>query len=248
MIGFFYLLGIQWLVITLLCFFTLAVVILFVARKNPVGTCPFCGGLLEKYNRMRSEPVRCGQCNEISKFENERFSPYDPNAISETPIFRSPLFENGLWPNGCVLCGAPPVRFDEAKAVRYQARRLATPLVSSIAMPHPAARAIGVPYCEKHASAVQVVAPKEMFAFTPWKYFPGYEERMEERRKAFLLWRSLPMMRRYLEGNRQARSQVSHGHREPNLFQRIAAAPLTGAKLGSQNPPSVNSAPNKPSN
>ena len=245
MVGFFYLLGAQWLVITLLCFLTLAIVILFFARNNPVGTCPFCGGLLEKYNRVRSEPVRCGQCNEISKFENERFSPYDPDAVSETPIFRSPLFENGPWPNGCVLCGAPPVRFDEAKAVRYQVRRLATPLISSVAVPHPAARATSVPYCEKHANAIQVVAPEEMFAFTPWRYFPGYEERMEERRRAFLLWRSLPMMRRYLEANRQARSKVSHGYREPNLFQRIATAPLTGAKLGSQNPTGANSAPNK---
>lgn len=119
-IAFFYFLGVQWLVIAFLCFFSFALVVLFFGRNAMVGGCPFCGGLIERYNRLRPEPVRCDQCNEISKFENERFSPYDPNAVSATPIFRSPLFENALWPNGCVLCGASPVRFDEAKAVRYQ--------------------------------------------------------------------------------------------------------------------------------
>ena len=223
-VAFFYFLGVQWLVITFLCFFSVVLPILFFTRNNSVGACPFCGGLIERYNRLRPEPVRCDQCNEISKFENERFSPYDPNAVNETPIFRSPLFENGLWPNGCVLCGAPPVRLDEAKAVRFQARRWATPLVSSVWVPYPAARAAGVPYCALHREALRVIPPMEMFAWTPWKYFPGFEKRMEDRRKAFLLWRSLPMMRRYLEANRRAKSSVSVGYREPSLLQKTVSA------------------------
>jgi hypothetical protein len=87
-------------VIAFLIFFNLAILILFFARNAPVGACPFCGGLIQRYNRLRPEPVRCEQCGEISKFEKERFSPYDPNAVSETPIFRSPLFEGAVWPNG----------------------------------------------------------------------------------------------------------------------------------------------------
>ncbi len=59
---------------------------------------------------------------------------------------------------------------------------------------------------------------------TPWKYFPGFRQRMEDRRKAFLLWRSLPMMRRYLEANRRAKSAVSHGYRELNFWQKTVAA------------------------
>jgi hypothetical protein len=223
-VAFFYFLGVQWLVIAFVCFISIAMVVLFFGRNKPVGACPFCGGLIEQYNRLRPEPVRCDQCNEISKFENEQFRPYDPNTVSETPIFRSPLFENALWPNGCVLCGAPPIRFDEAKAVRYQARRLATPLASSLWLPHPAARAIGVPYCALHREALQVIPPKEMFGWTPWKYFPGYEKRMEERRKAFLMWRSLPMMRRYVEANRRVKSAGSTGYREPNLLQKTVSA------------------------
>jgi hypothetical protein len=218
--GFFYLLGITWLAIAFVIFFSLAIVILFFTRNGPVGTCSFCGGLIQRYNRLKPEPVRCEQCGEISKFANERFSPYDPNAVSATAIFRSLLFENGVWPNGCVQCGAPPVRLDSARAVRYQARRLATPLASAVIAPHPAAQITGVPYCAQHRDAIDIIPPKEAFAWTPWKYLPGFEERMEQRRTAFLMWRSLPMMRRYLEANRRAKSAASSGYREPTRLQK----------------------------
>lgn len=227
-VGFFYLLGAMWLVDALLIFFSLAIVILFFGRNAPVGACPFCGGLIERYNRLKPEPVRCEQCGEISQFVNERFSPYDPNVVSDTPIFRSALYEKGLWPNGCVQCGAPPVRFDSAKAVHYQARRLATPLVSTLVVPHPAAQISGVPYCTQHRDAIAVIPPKEML-WSPWKFLPGFEERIERRRKAFLMWRSLPMMRRYLEANRRAKSAASTGYREPNLVQKAVSEAFSNA-------------------
>jgi hypothetical protein len=238
-VGFFYLLGVTWLVIALLIFFGLAIVVLFVARNAPVGACPFCGGLIQRYNRLKPEPVRCEQCGEISKFENEKFSPNDASTVNATPIFRSLLYENGAWPNGCVQCGAQTVRFDTAKAVRYQARRLATPLASLVFVPHPAAQIAGVPYCAQHREAIEVIPPKEMFAFTPWKFLPGFEERMEQRRKAFLLWRSLPMMRRYLEANRRAKSSASTGYREPNLLQKTVSEAFAKPETpnpGSQSP------------
>lgn len=232
-IGFFYLLRVAWLVYSLLIFFSLAIVILFFARNAPVGACPFCGGLIQRYNRLKPEPVRCEQCGEISKFVNERFSPYDPNSVSPTPVFQSVLFENAVWPSGCVQCGAPPVRFDSAKAVHYQARRLATPLVSSLAVPHPAAQVTGIPYCAPHHDAIKVVPPKEML-WSPWKFLPGFEERTERRRTAFLMWRSLPMMRRYLEANRRAKSAASSGYREPNLLQKTVSGAF--AKPETQRP------------
>jgi hypothetical protein len=219
-VGFFYLLGVNWLAVAFLIFFSLAIVILFFARNAPVGSCPFCGGLIHKYNRLKPEPVRCEQCGEISKFANEKFSPYEANAVSATPMFRSLLYENGVWPNGCVQCGAPPVRLDSARAIRYQSRRLFTPLASSVLAPHPAAQIAGVPYCAQHRDAIDIIPPKEAFSWTPWKYLPGFEQRMEQRRTAFLMWRSLPMMRRYLEANRRAKSAVSSGYREPTYVQK----------------------------
>jgi hypothetical protein len=230
-VGFFYLLGINWLAVAFLIFFSLAIVILFFRRNASVGSCPFCGGLIQKYNRLKPEPVRCEQCGEISQFANERFSPYDAKTVSATPVFRSLLYENGVWPNGCVQCGAPPVRLDSARAVRYQSRRVLTPLASAIIAPHPAAQIAGVPYCAQHRDAIDIIPPKEALGWTPWKYFPGFEERMEQRRTAFLMWRSLPMMRRYLEANRRAKSAASSGYREPTQFQKKI--------FGAQTPPAT---------
>jgi hypothetical protein len=229
--GFFYLLGINWLAIAFVIFFGLAIVILFFGRNAPVGSCPFCGGLIQKYNRLKPEPVRCEQCGEISRFLNEKFSTYDAKTVSATPIFRSLLYENGVWPNGCVQCGAPPVRLDSARAVRYQSRRVFTPLASAVIAPHPAAQIAGVPYCAQHRDAIDIIPPKEQFDWTPWKYLPGFEERMDQRRTAFLMWRSLPMMRRYLEANRRAKSVASSGYREPTQFQKKV--------FGAQAPPAT---------
>ena len=162
---------------------------------------------------------------------------YYPNFHACDADFRSLLYENGMWPNGCVQCGAPPVRLDSARAVRYQTRRLFTPLASSVLAPHPAAQIADAPYCAQHRDAIDIILPNEMFAWTPWEYLPGFEERMEQRRNAFLMWRSLPMMRRYLEANRRSMSAASSGYREPNyLRQKVFGA---GATPEAQRPPAT---------
>lgn len=219
-------------------------------KNASVAVCPFCEKVIERYKPsvLLKQPIRCPHCSEYSQFVSGLLIPVNPQgsfAVMAKPFYRSPAYENGVWPNGCVLCGAPPTRYDQAGDVHFQYRRLATPMAAFV-IPHPAAGVTGIPYCSRHRDAVQVVAPKEMFTW-PWNYLPGYAERMEEKRKAFLLWRSLPMMRRYLEANRQAQSAVSTGYRAPNLFQRIVTAPFRGAKPGSPHPSPTPSAANKPS-
>jgi hypothetical protein len=199
------------------------------AKNAPVTTCPFCGETIQGYNAalLRKQPVRCPNCSEYSQFAFGLFVPVSPGgplAIMENPFYRSPLYENAVWPNGCVLCGAQPTRFNEADHLRFLYRRLAAPMAAFV-MPHPAAHASGIPYCSQHRDAVQVVAPKELL-WSPSKYFPGFAERDAARRDAYLLWRSLPMMRRYLAANKQAHSTVSKGYPAPNLFQRIVTGPF----------------------
>lgn len=213
--------------------FATAATLQIYTKNAPVAVCPFCGEGIERYKSslLLKQPVRCPHCSEYSQFTLGLLAPVNPDgpyAVMPKPFYRSPAHENAVWPDGCVLCGAPPTRFDEAGDVRFLYRRFGVPL-SAFVLPHPAARVTGIPYCDRHRGAVQVDAPKEMFSW-PLGYFPGYAERVAEKRKAFLLWRSLPMMRRYLEANRQARSAVSTGYLAPNLFQRIVTAPFRGAK------------------
>lgn len=205
-------------------------------KNAPVAICPFCEGVIERYSNSRQpEPFRCPHCGEYSQLTLWLVGPMNPEAVAETPFFLSPAFENAVWPNGCALCGAPPTHFDEAGDVGFQYRRLAAPLAAFV-LPHPAARVTGIPYCERHRDAVRVVAPKEMFGWSPLNYLPGFAERLAEKRQAFLKWRSLPMMRRYLEANRQAKSRISKGYRAPNLFQRIVTALFSGARPATPHP------------
>lgn len=208
-------------------------------KKAPAVMCPFCSEPIERFNLelRRGEPLRCQHCSEYSKFVLGRLialDPGGPDAIAAKPFFRSPAFENAIWPNGCVLCGELPTRFDDATDERFQMRRLATPGAAFV-VPHPAVLITGIPYCDRHRDAVLPVAPKEMFDW-PWKYFPGYAEKFAEKRTAFLLWRSLAMMRRYLTANRLGQCEVSTGYRAPNLFQKIVTAPFSSAKPGTPNP------------
>jgi hypothetical protein len=198
------------------------------------GNAPLLQRTIQGYNaaRLRKEPVRCPHCSEYSQFTFGLLAPVDPAGplgVVAKPFYRSPLYENSVWPNGCVLCGSPPTRFDEAEHLRFLYRRLAAPLAAFV-VPHPAVRASGIPYCDQHRDAVRAIAPKEMF-WSPSKYFRGFAERDAARREAYLLWRSLPMMRRHLAANKQARNAVSKGYRAPNLFQRVVTGPVRPPKL-----------------
>lgn len=183
---------------------------LLLMRNKPVTRCPFCEGVIERYDKLGTVPVRCPHCSEYSLFVSGSMRPVDPHgsfSIAQNPFYRSPVFENAVWPNGCVLCGAPPVRFDGASNQDFYFRRLVTP-GTVLAPSPPSSRISGIPYCQHHRDAVQLVAPQAMSSF-PWKYIMGDAEKKAEKHKAFLLWRSLPMMRRYLEANRGAHTTVS---------------------------------------
>jgi hypothetical protein len=230
-----FLLGSIWLTIFFLAGYGLVAVLrIYSSKSAPVAMCPFCSEPIQGYNaaRLRKEPARCPHCSEYSQFTFGLLAPVDPAGplgVVAKPFYRSPLYENSVWPNGCVLCGSPPTRFDEAEHLRFLYRRLAAPLAAFV-VPHPAVRASGIPYCDQHRDAVRAIAPKEMF-WSPSKYFPGFAERDAARREAYLLWRSLPMMRRHLAANKQARNAVSKGYRAPNLFQRVVTGPVRPPKL-----------------
>jgi len=200
-------------------FFIFAIYVFLTRLRRPVGICPFCGAWLE--SMPDPELIRCERCSEYSQIGVFGIAPFNPTAVAEKPVFRSPAFDNALWPRGCVVCGATPIRFDEARAVRYQARRWLSGAYIAFA-PFPAAQIEGIPYCGQHHDGIQVVPPKEFTTWSVLNIMPGFgKEASQKRRQAYMLWRSLPMMRRYLAANRAAHNIPSAGHREPNILQRI---------------------------
>jgi hypothetical protein len=147
-----------------------------------IAACPYCSAMFDTLAGLNptveGKAVQCKQCFEYSACSGGRLVPHDPNAVSEVPTFASPVFQRGLWPKGCVACGAPPTRLDELKAHNVNMALLVTGrvLVSS-------GKATGIPYCDQHRDAVEL--------------------KIDQQRRMSLEWCSLRMMRRYLAVNRK---------------------------------------------
>lgn len=157
------------------------------SSKLWVAACPYCSAIFAPTAGLKPEAegktFQCQQCFEYSILSGGRVKPHDPKAISEVPTFKSPVFKDGVWPKGCVACGAPPVRLDEVKTrtVNYGMLALGRIWVSS-------GKATGIPYCEKHKDAVDI--------------------KFDSSKRMWLEWCSLQMMRRYLEANRRLKREL----------------------------------------
>jgi len=147
-----------------------------------VAACPYCSAIFPPTAHLRPDAegkvVQCQDCFEYSIFEKGRVKAHDPKAITEVPSFKSPVYDQGVWPKGCVGCGAPPTRLEEIKAnsVSYGMLVFGRIWVSS-------GKASGIPYCENHKAAVTL--------------------KIDQQKNMFLEWCSLAMMRRYMAVNRK---------------------------------------------
>src|SRR5947209_14991871 len=106
------------------------------------ATCPFCGATIDLLDRKEGRKIRCEKCSDYSIVNAGLIRPLDATATSEKPEFESPAFRNGRWPNGCVACGAPPVRLDDLSTTSVGGAML---LVRRLQIMREAVK--GMPYC-----------------------------------------------------------------------------------------------------
>ena len=147
-----------------------------------VAACPYCSAIFKPTAGLKPDAegktFQCEECWEYSIIQGGRLKAHDAKAISDVPLFRSPVYKEGVWPKGCVACGAPPTRLEEIKArsVSYGMLALGRLWVSS-------GKASGIPYCESHKDAVGL--------------------KLDQQKRLWLEWCSLQMMRRYVAANRK---------------------------------------------
>jgi hypothetical protein len=142
------------------------------------AACPYCGASIDAIlNREEGRQERCATCSEYSTVNAGLLRPLDPATTSEPPKFESPVFRNGVWPKGCVVCGEPPVRFDDLSKTTLGA---VPALMGHLQIVRGSIR--GIPYCDKHRDKMSLKVGSD--------------------KKLFLCWGSLRMMRRYLAANR----------------------------------------------
>ena len=147
-----------------------------------VAACPYCSAVFDPLAGLRPDKegkvVQCKNCFEYSVYSGGRVRPHDPNTVSEVPTFVSPVFEGGVWPKGCLACGASPTRLDEVKA-----RNVSIGMLAMGRLWVTSGKASGIPYCEAHRDAVEL--------------------KIDQRKRVTLEWCSLRMMRRYLAVNKK---------------------------------------------
>ncbi len=150
-------------------------------KKALVAPCPYCDKAIYGVLPNRRQEVRCSNCYEYSVVENGKVAAMDPNTSTDTPRFRSPVFEGAQWPAGCLACGAPPTRLDslQDRSVNAIGLAMGRVILSKGAVSN-------VPYCDAHKDAVKLTIRQD--------------------KKMDLLWCSLRMMRIYLALNRNKKS------------------------------------------
>ena len=141
------------------------------------SSCPYCGSAVDVLDCKEGRRIRCEKCNEYSTVNASLLRPLDPATTSETQEFESPVFRGDVWPNGCVACGAPPVRFDDISKTSLGG---GAALLGAVQLLRGSVR--GIPYCDKHREKVGLKVTGE--------------------KKMYFRWSSLRMMRRYVAANR----------------------------------------------
>lgn len=149
--------------------------------KNWTAACPHCGADIDTIDAGKAaegKPVRCDGCSEYSTVTDGMLHALDPAATSADKVaFESPAFRGGSWPDGCVACGAPPVRFEDVSKLSVGGPEL---LLGGVGVSRGSVK--GVPYCGQH---------KDLLAL-----------KVDVDKKLRIRWASLRMMRRYLAANR----------------------------------------------
>ena len=119
--------------------------------------CPYCGQqlgtttldtlVLSNENRL----IECSQCHESLLYKSGVVRALRPREAANMKAFAAPLFEFGRWPNECIICGATPTHYEEARRTKFEVAAL---VAGELSIKHTTVS--GIPYCPDHRDAVRV--------------------------------------------------------------------------------------------
>lgn len=142
--------------------FIAGMVIVFNLR---LGKCPYCHqeiGRTSDFNLSSiddNDQVECHICTNWLISHKGILRAYTKEDVKPDTEFKCAVMDQSIWPNECLVCGAPPVRFLELKNTNLNAAKL---LIGKISVSWGTLR--NAPYCAYHADAVKLkVEDKKMF-------------------------------------------------------------------------------------
>ncbi|EEF57513.1 hypothetical protein [Pedosphaera parvula] len=157
--------------------------------KSQCAACPYCRrdvgskSLLQLSVDDKNKQFACEGCFEWLISDGGQIRAFRETDIGNTKEFDCPVIANGVWPNECIVCGAPTTRHLNAKTLNVG---LASLLVGRLSVSYGSVK--NIPYCDVHEAAVTVKTVDRKI----WADFKDYAAR-----------------RRYLHANRIHRMEAA---------------------------------------
>jgi hypothetical protein len=127
------------------------------AFTGKVAPCPYCkktvgaGAADSVSGSDEPEQIECDHCFELLVAEHGKVRALNEADVAGKDAIEVMALKDGMWPRECIVCGAPPTRFEEAKVVKPEYAKL---LLGAVSVQSGKLR--GVPYCDQHSGAVRL--------------------------------------------------------------------------------------------
>jgi len=127
--------------------------------KSHCAACPYCHreqgskSLLQLSLDDQNKQFACESCFEWLISDRGQIRAYCETDIGDRKEFDCPVIANGIWPDECIVCGAPAARHLQAKTLNVG---LASLLVGRLSLSYGSVK--NIPYCDAHEAAVTVKA------------------------------------------------------------------------------------------
>jgi hypothetical protein len=127
------------------------------AFTGKVAPCPYCGktvgaGAADAVSGGdEPEQIECDHCFEPLVAEHGKVRALNEADVAGKDAIEVMALKGGVWPRECIVCGAPPSRFEEAKVVKPEYAKL---LIGTVSVQSGKLR--GVPYSDRHSGAVRL--------------------------------------------------------------------------------------------
>jgi hypothetical protein len=127
------------------------------ALTAKVTSCPYCGAKLgatagtDLSASDTDHRIECDHCFEwlvSHKGQVRAFTEQDSGELKE---IEAPVFEGSVWPDECIICGAPPTHVEKAVQTKVELGKL---LVGTLSVA--AGSVSNLPYCDQHSGAVSL--------------------------------------------------------------------------------------------
>lgn len=145
---------------------------IYITLTLRLGKCPYCHQEIGRTSDLDlssgddNEQVECYICCSWLVSNKGELRPYTRADVKEDTEFKCRVMERSTWPNECLVCGAPPVRYIEMKNTHLNAASL---LVGRISVSWGSLK--NAPYCAQHGDAVKLqIENKQMYL-----KFPDYD-------------------------------------------------------------------------